>query len=356
MPTLYGTAEAVPYKYFPGDLLVITQALQFAPRNAISCSRALMATLPTPGGHPLNHLHTHKRLRRFAEKIRLSILPFCICAGMFAFPARATELKPETVAAFDRYVAAAEARMDNDLRLDQFLAIDRLPDVARQEAYDQLQRGQAYIEELHAEEDHHSIRIPSGLIHHWVGAMLIPKGTLAEAIAVLRDYEDQPNIYRPEVRRAKLIVRNGNESRVYLQFYNKSILTVVLDAYFNVVETPLGSERMVSTSHSTRIVEVANVGSPDERERAGGNDRGYMWRLNSYWRIEEKDGGVYIQDESITLTRTVPVLLAWLVNPLVKSIPREVLLHTLTNTRKAVLNSQTEPKHKSIPQVDAAAK
>jgi hypothetical protein len=61
-----------------------------------------------------------------------------------------------------------------------------------------------------------------------------------------------------------------------------------------------------------------------------------MWRLYSYWRIEEKDGGVYVQNESITLTRTVPAMLAWLINPLVKSIPRDVLSHLLTNTRNAV--------------------
>ena len=135
----------------------------------------------------------------------------------------------------------------------------------------------------------------------------------------------EPEIYKPEIRRAKLIERNGNESKIYLQFYNKSIVTVVLNAYFDVIETQIGSTRIQSASRSTRIVEVENPGSPDEHERTDGNDHGYMWRLNSYWRIEEKDGGVYVQNESITLTRTVPALLAWLINPLTKSIPRDVL-------------------------------
>jgi hypothetical protein len=121
------------------------------------------------------------------------------------------------------------------------------------------------------------------------------------------------------------------------------LATVVLNDYSDVIETQLGNSRAQSASRSTRIAEVVNPGSPDEHERTDGEDRGYMWRLNSYWRIEEKDGGVYVQNESITLSRTVPVLLAWIVNPLVKSIPHDVLFHTLTNTRNAVLKSVTSP-------------
>ena len=68
-----------------------------------------------------------------------------------------------------------------------------------------------------------------------------------------------------------------------------------------------------------------------------------MWRLNSYWRIEEKDGGVYVQNESITLTRTVPVLLAWIANPLIKSLPRDVLAHMLNDTQDAVLKKSKLP-------------
>jgi len=61
-----------------------------------------------------------------------------------------------------------------------------------------------------------------------------------------------------------------------------------------------------------------------------------MWRLYTYWRVEEKDGGIYLQNESIALSRTVPFLLAWLVDPLVKSIPRNVITHLLIDTQKAV--------------------
>ncbi len=277
-------------------------------------------------------------------------LGFLILPALSGTSARAAQLKPETVAAFEHYVVVTEAQMDDDVRLHQFLVIDRLPDAQRKDAYDQLQRGQTYIEELQTQEGHHRIHIPDGLIHHWAGVIFIPKATLSETNTVLQDYDNEPDIYKPEIRRSKLIEQNGNESKIYLQFYTKSIVTVVLNAYFDVIETQIGNTRIQSASRSTRIAEVVNWGSPNEHERTDGKDHGYMWRLNSYWRIEEKDGGVYVENESITLTRTVPVLLAWLINPLTKSIPRDVLLHTLTNTRNAVIKTQTPSQQEGLSQ------
>jgi len=305
-------------------------------------------------GHPLKHSQTNKRKHHLPRHWQRLLLMFLTLLGLAGISARASELKPGTVAAFERYIAATEARMENDVRLNQFLLVDRLPDSHRQEAYDQLQRGEAYIEEMHTEEDLHPIHIPNGLVHHWTGVIFIPKATLSETIAVLNDYDHEPDIYKPEIRRSKLIEQNGNQSKIYLQFYNKSIVTVVLDAYFDVIETKIESTRVQSASRSTRIVEVADAGSTSEHERTDGNDHGYMWRLCSYWRIEEKDDGVYIENESITLTRTVPVMLAWLVGPLTKSIPRDVLMHTLTNTRKAVVNSGTAPKQENRSQRGSA--
>ena len=249
-------------------------------------------------------------------------------------------MKPETVAAFDRYIAKTEAQMKDDLGADRFLTIDRLPDQQRKEAYEQVRRGEFYIEELQTLENGQQIRIPNGLVHHWVGVMFIPNVKVSETDAVLHDYANEASTYNPQIRRARLIQQNGNESKIYLQFYNKSIITVVLDAYFDVMETQMGNDRIQSIAHSTRVVEVLNPGTPNEHERTDGVDHGYMWRLCSYWRIEEKDGGTYVENESITLTRTVPVMLAWIINPLTKTIPRDVLQLTLTNTRNAVLKNR----------------
>jgi hypothetical protein len=298
--------------------------------------------------HPLGHSAGHTHARRLTSELRKGVLIFWILPSFLAASAYAAELKPETVAAFGRYVAATEAQMGSDPGLDQFLIVDRLADLQRQQAYDQLRGGQVYIEELHTQEDHHPIPIENGLVHHWAGVIFIPKATVSDIVAILQDYENQPSIYKPDVRQAKLIDRNGQKSKIFEQFYSKSLITVVLNVYFDVMETQIGSGRVQSVSRSTRIAEVVNQGEPDEHERNDGKDHGYLWRLNSYWRMEEKDGGVYVQSESLSLTRTVPVMLAWLINPLTKSIPHDVLFRLLTDTRMAALTPGAASKHESL--------
>ena len=98
---------------------------------------------------------------------------------------------------------------------------------------------------------------------------------------------------------------------------------------------PLDATHCYSRSVATRIAEVVNPAQPDEHEKPVGHDGGFLWRLNSYWRFEEKDGGVYVEVESISLTRDIPMGLGWLIKPFVTSIPRESLQMTLGSTRSA---------------------
>ena len=268
-------------------------------------------------------------------KARVVVAAWAI-AGLLAKPAYAAELRSDTVAAFDRYIRASEARMARDLSEDRFLVLDHLPNGPRQELYAQLRQGRIYIEQVHTKEDGKSIQVPGGLIHHWVGVMFIHDATVAQTLEVLQDYDNHRNTYKPDVRNSKLLERNGGEFKVYLQLYRKSLVTVVVNANLDIQYTLLDASRAMSKSHSTRIAEVENVGKSDEHELPVGNDHGYIWRLSSYWRIEEKDGGVYVQVESVGLSRSIPWVFAWLVNPLTRSIPREVLSRLLNATRVAV--------------------
>ncbi len=275
----------------------------------------------------------HFKLRSTQTTLLLS----CVLVGSAIASADNSELQSKTAASFDRYVHATEARMDDDLRYDAFLIVDRLPETHRQKAYEQLQRGQIYIEELHAREDGRTIAVPGGHIHHWAAVIFIPKATLSAALAVLQDYDNDPIAYKPQIRRSKLIERNGNDSKIYFQLFNDSVVTVVLNANFDVSDTPFGSTRYQIVSRSTRIVEVDDIGKPNERERPMEKNHGYMWRLYCYWRAEGKKGGVFVQIESIVLSRSSPAVVAWLVNPVTKKIPRDILFHLLTDTRTAVM-------------------
>src|SRR5262249_21773841 len=264
----------------------------------------------------------------------------CLLVGILATSAQATELKANTAAAFDRYIRATETRRADDLHNGRFLLLDSLPDSARKKSYASLRHGQLYIEQLDLKENGHSIPIPGGLVHHWVGVMFVPGATLSGVISVLQDYDNHKNIYKPDVRRSKLLEHTGNDFRIFLQFYRKSIVTVAINANFDVHYTMLGSTRALSQSYSTRIAEVDNLDKPNEHELPPRNDHGYLWRLDNYWHIEEKDGGAYVQVESIGLSRTIPTIFAWLINPLVRNIPRSVLSRLLTATRQAVVGRE----------------
>jgi hypothetical protein len=216
--------------------------------------------------------------------------------------------------------------------------VDRLPEVRRQRLYSQLRQGQTAYEDLETREEGKRIKVPKGLIHHWVGVIFIPQTTLQQTLAVMQDYDNHENIYKPDVRRSKLLHRDGNDFKVYLQFYRKTIVTVVLNAEFDVRYFPVDAARVHSRAYSTRIAELKNPDRPDEREKPVGKDRGFLWRLHTYWRFQEKDGGVYIQLESIGLSRGVPMLLRWLINPIIKRIRRESLFRLLKSTRTALTN------------------
>jgi len=116
---------------------------------------------------------------------------------------------------------------------------------------------------------------------------------------------------------------------------------VVINANFDVHYTMDGPTRALSQVYSTRIAEVQNSDKPNERELPVGNDHGYLWRLDNYWCIEEKDGGTYVQVESVGLSRSIPAIFAWLINPLIRNIPRAVLSDLLNATRRAVTSSKS---------------
>jgi hypothetical protein len=239
------------------------------------------------------------------------------------------ELQPHTVDAFDRYIRLAETRLDRQAHSSDFLWVDGAPDRKIR-----VQRGEAIAEPWAGTGD---TDVPDGSIHDWTGAVFIPGATLAKTLAMAQNYDRHKAIYKPEVQDSKLLKRTGDEFQVYLRLLKKQVVTVVLNTNHDVRYFPLDAARCYSQSHSTRIAEVDNPGEPDEREMQPGRDHGFLWRLNSYWRFEERDGGVYVECEAISLTRSVPVGLGWLVNPIVRTLPRESLENSLRTLRQALL-------------------
>jgi hypothetical protein len=259
-----------------------------------------------------------------------SVLAASIVSCVIPTVASATDLQPKTVAAFDRYVRVTEARMNSG---GPFLWIDGLPDANRSARLDAVRRGQLVIERLQTRDGDKAIDVPDGLIHHWLGAVFVPGATVDQALALLQDYDHHAEIYRPAVARSKLLAREGDVFRVYLRFYMKKVITVVVNSDHEARFERLGKDRAQSRIYSVRIAEVEHADTPAEREKAVGHDGGYLWRLYTYWRVEERDGGTYVQCEAISLTRGIPFAFRWLIGPFVTGIPRESLTFTLETTR-----------------------
>jgi ribosomal protein S18 acetylase RimI-like enzyme len=300
------------------------------------CGFAIVGTAPKVFRHPTQGLVDAHIMHRFLVALLLVLLNTVVSP--------AAELRPRTVEAFERYVRAAEARMAAEIADPQrFLLVDTMPAHERTAAVARLRRGELVIERLEARDRGEDIDVPDGLAHHWVGIAFVPGATVDRAVALLQDYDRHADIYRPAVTRSRVLAREGDTFRVFLRFYMKKVIAVTVNSEHDARFTRVAADRVHSRIVSTRIAEVKDPDSPGERELPVGRDGGYLWRLNTYWRFAERDGGTYVQCESISLTRSIPFVFSWLVSPFVSSIPRESLTFTLETTRKTLAEGAARP-------------
>lgn len=242
-----------------------------------------------------------------------------------------SRLAPETAKAFDQYVEAAEARMARDLQSRRFLHSDSIPGLKAK-----LRGGELRVESGAALHGGKKGDVPGGLLQDWVGSMFIPGATIAGVRAILEDYDNYKNFYKPEVIESKAISHHDDEYDIFLRLYEKHIITVVLNAKYHVQYGMLDPQKMYVTSHSTRIAQLKDPDRSDSEEEAPGDDTGLLWRLNSYWRFEEADGGVYAECEAISLSRDVPLGLGFMLKGFLERFPKASMVNTLRGTKAAV--------------------
>jgi hypothetical protein len=183
--------------------------------------------------------------------------------------------------------------------------------------------------------DGRAVPVPDGLIHHWFGSVFVPKVKLETLLNWVKNY-DQHHRYFTEVEASKLLARDADTFRVFFRFVRKKVVTVRYNTEHTVIYRHHGEGRETSRSFTTKIAELQNAGTTSEMEKPIGDDSGYLWRLNSYWRFKEQDGGVVIECESISLSRSIPFGLGWLIKRFVESVPQESLQSTLESIRDGV--------------------
>jgi hypothetical protein len=240
-------------------------------------------------------------------------------------------LKQDTLDAFLAYIRDAEAAMEPTLNGGAtFLWSDGNPDRARR------LRGGNFLAQLWPGQQ--LVRVPDGLIHDWIGAAFIPGATVEKTLARVQDYDNHKVIYKPDVMDSRLISHHDNDYEIFLRLLKKKIITVVLDTYHDVHYQRLQDDQWFCRSYTTSIAEVDDAGTAKEIIYPPDTGYGFMWRLYSYWRFMQEEEGVIVECRAISLSRDVPYGLGWIIEPIIKNLPRESLINTLKATKQALTN------------------
>jgi hypothetical protein len=246
---------------------------------------------------------------------------------MFAasFPGIAEEPTPAAVSGFDSYIRQVEARLDQQHRGPEgFLAPE---DSMR------LRKGELIIERM---RPFSGADLPGALLHHWRGTAFAAGARAADFERLMRDFPAYPQHFSPQVVQSRVILQQGDQYKVLLRVRQHHVITVVMDTAYDITFGRRDGQHGYSMARSTRISEIKSPGTSDERALTPEEEHGFLWRMNTYWSYEEKDGGLYMQIESVTLTRSIPTGLGWVIGPFVESIPRESLEFTLRSACDAL--------------------
>ena len=239
----------------------------------------------------------------------------------------AAQPTPEATTAFNSYVERVEARLDAQHRsAGGFLAS---VDFAR------LRRGDLVIDQLTTGDQPTTgagAELPGALLPDWRGTAFIPGGKASDFERLMKDFNAYPRVYTPQVLTARILLHDGDHFQTTMRVQQKHVLTVVMDTTYDIIFGRLDAQRGSSITRSTRITEIDAPGTAHESALGPGEEHGFLWRMNTYWSYEEQDGGLYIQIESVSLSRSIPIGLGWAIGPFIESVPRDSLEFTLRAT------------------------
>lgn len=254
---------------------------------------------------------------------------FSVLCGLLLFAAAPAcmmaEPAPAAVSAFNSYIGAVESRLAQQHRSQNtYLA---------PENEQRLRRGELIVEQLtpSAKAD-----LPGAMLHHWRGTAFAAGARAADFERLMKDFNAYPQHYSPQILQAKVLSQHNDRLQAAMRVRQHHVITVVMDTTYDIAFGRLDARHGYSISRSTRISEISSPDTRNERALSPSEEHGFLWRLNTYWSYEERDGGLYMQIESVTLTRSIPRGLGWAVGPFVESVPRESLDFTLRSTCNAL--------------------
>ena len=263
------------------------------------------------------------RFREFAH-------PLILLTLLSPATVRAASLEPATSKAWEEYIESANLRMEQRVAPGKpFLWVDEMPDRLAK-----VRAGEIVVSPIGPQNPK---KVPSGLIHDWIGAAFIPRVTLSDVMVVARDYARYKEVYQPTVVDSKAIATGETKDRYSLLLMNKSLfLKTAFDSDYESSYVQVDDRRGYSVTRTTRVQEIEEYGSPAQRLLHEGEGSGVIWRLFGITRYLERDGGVYVELEVIGLSRDIPASLRWLVEPIVRRVSRGSLSTSLRQTESAV--------------------
>jgi hypothetical protein len=269
------------------------------------------------------------------KRIRFQTCKLSVICGLLFFldapPFLLAEPTPAAVSAFNAYIRAVESRLAQQHRSPgSFLA-----STASGPPLDEtrLRQHELIIERITPSKD---LGSSGALLHHWRGTAFAPGARAADFERLMRDFNAYPQHFSPQVLQAKTLAQNGNRMQAWMRVRQHHVITVVMDATYDVSFGQLDGQHGYSISQSTRITEMESAGTDAEHALNSSEEHGFLWRLNTYWSYEERDGGLYLQIEAVSLTRAIPRGLGWVIQPYAESIPRESLQFTLRSACNAL--------------------
>ena len=181
-----------------------------------------------------------------------------------------------------------------------------------------VQRVRAAPGPVHIEGE--TIDVGAGTISDWRGSVFIPHVTLDRLLYRLQDPGTPPP--QEDVVASRVLSRGPDRLHVYIRLTRHALVTISYDTEHEMTFHRVSPTVATARSVATLIREV------------GGGDKGFLWRLNSYWYYEEAAGGVVVTLRSLTLSRDVPMLVKPLAGRIVPRIARESVARTLEALQK----------------------
>jgi putative flippase GtrA len=201
-----------------------------------------------------------------------------LCSQLMNGAVVTTTLQPQTIAAWDKYIAAFEK------------ATARAPL--------EVKAGKPTLMDLNGNGE-----VPDGFIHHWIGAELIPNSTVEKVEKVLEDYDRYPQYYSPDLKLAEAKKTGPHSYDVRLITERlEGLLHFAFDMHSRVEYRHAGDQVFIE-SRSYLIRESNSGHAPYADLMPEGSDHGILWRLNSYWRLRPAGTSVYAECQAISLSR-----------------------------------------------------